>query len=179
MPGSRPFRTARRRTVVLQALPERCPGMDMVNDSNGKGSGLPRSSSAGKERKEVMALMAGDFGAVVKLKDTHTNNTSASVSIVLGSMNFPNRHFHGARGEPKAMRIKIGGLHSSTRRTPPSWSGRFRLLRRLSAGELHLNHRPTLKAKYGVEVEMVDPRIAYRETIKGRANEVSTSIKTD
>ena len=45
-------------------------------------------------------------------------------------------------------------------------------------GELHLEIIVRrLKAKYGVEVEMIEPKIPYRETIKGRVNEVEYKHK--
>ena len=48
----------------------------MVNNHNGKPERLAQLFvMSGKDRKEIGHLMAGDLGAVVKLKDTHTNDT--------------------------------------------------------------------------------------------------------
>jgi elongation factor G len=45
-------------------------------------------------------------------------------------------------------------------------------------GELHLTIiTKRLKAKYGVDVDLNEPRIAYRETIRGRANETEYKHK--
>src|SRR5207253_534815 len=58
------------------------PGLDLLNDSNNKPERLAQIFVMnGKERREVIALHAGDMGAVVKLKDTHTNNTLSSKSF--------------------------------------------------------------------------------------------------
>ncbi|MFZ1978862.1 MAG: GTP-binding protein, partial [Bacteroidota bacterium] len=52
------------------------PGLDLQNQTNGKAERLGQIFVMnGKERQEVARLVAGDIGAVVKLKDTHTNNT--------------------------------------------------------------------------------------------------------
>ncbi len=59
------------------------PGMDLVNQVNGKTERLGTLYVLnGKDRKEISKVMAGDIAAVVKLKDTHTNNT-------LSGKNFP------------------------------------------------------------------------------------------
>jgi len=51
-------------------------GMDLLNETNSKSERLGQVFvMSGRERKEVTKLNAGDLGAVVKLKDTHTNNT--------------------------------------------------------------------------------------------------------
>jgi elongation factor G len=45
-------------------------------------------------------------------------------------------------------------------------------------GELHLGIvTRRLKSKYGVDVDMVEPKIPYRETIRGRANEIEYKHK--
>src|ERR1051326_5500492 len=52
------------------------PGMDLVNETNNKVERLAQLFVMnGKERKEAGKIAAGDIGTVVKLKDTHTNNT--------------------------------------------------------------------------------------------------------
>ncbi|HMD13390.1 MAG TPA: GTP-binding protein, partial [Bacteroidota bacterium] len=58
------------------------PGMDLVNEANNKTERLAQLFlMSGKERKEIGKIFAGDLGAVVKLKDTHTNNTLSSKSF--------------------------------------------------------------------------------------------------
>lgn len=162
------------------------PGMDMVNDSNGKAERLAQIFvMRGKDRKEVGKLHAGDFGAVVKLKDTHTNNTLSSKAfpVVLPPIEFPEPVISMALvARQKGDEDKIAtGLHSLHEEDPTfvvRVDGELHQTVISGQGELHLEIiTRRLKAKYGVEVEMVEPKIPYRETIKGRANEVEYKHK--
>ncbi len=151
------------------------PGLDMVNFSNGKSERLAQMFVVnGKERKEAPRLMAGDLGAVVKLKDTHTNNTLSSKSfpVVFPATEFPEPVFHAAV-LPKAKgdedRISTG-LHSLHQEDPTFM---FRVDPELhqtiisGQGELHLDVIvKRLKQRYNVDVDMSEPKVPYRETIK-------------
>ena len=54
-------------------------GLDLVNQNNSKTERLSQLSILnGHKRKDIANIFAGDLGAVVKLKDTHTNNTLSS-----------------------------------------------------------------------------------------------------
>src|SRR6185369_4969759 len=67
-------------------------GMDLLNDANNKIERIAQIFVLnGKDRKEAAKLVAGDIGAVVKLKDTHTNNTLSSKAfpIILPAVTFP------------------------------------------------------------------------------------------
>jgi len=162
------------------------PGMDMVNDTNGKAERLAQIFvMRGKERKEVGKLFAGDFGAVVKLKDTHTNNTLSSKAfpVILAPIAFPEPVISMALvARTKGDEDKIAtGLHSLHEEDPTfvvKVDGELHQTVMSGQGELHLEIiTRRLKAKYGVEVDMVEPKIAYRETIKGRVNEVEYKHK--
>jgi elongation factor G len=151
------------------------PGLDMVNDSNGKSERLAQMFVLnGKERKEAPRLMAGDLGAVVKLKDTHTNNTlsARNFPVVFPPTEFPEPVFHAAViPKAKGDEDKIStGLHS-LHQEDPTFS--FRVDPELhqtiisGQGELHLNVIvKRLKQRYGVDVDMSEPKVPYRETVK-------------
>lgn len=152
------------------------PGMDLVNEANGKPERLAQLYGMnGKDRKEAGKLFAGDIGAVVKLKDTHTNNTlsSKSLPVVYPPIVFPEPVFHAAI-VPKAKgdEDKIStGLHSLHQEDPTFL---FRVDPELhqtiisGQGELHLNiFVKRLKQKFNVDVDLVEPKVPYRETIKG------------
>jgi len=151
------------------------PGLDLVNESNGKSERLAQLYLMnGKDRKEVGKLVAGDIGAVVKLKDTHTNDTLSSKAfpIVYQEITFPEPVFHAAI-VPKAKgdEDKIStGLHTLHQEDPTFL---FRVDPELhqtvlsGQGELHLDVVVRrLKRRYGVDVELKEPRVPYRETIK-------------
>ena len=64
-------------------------GLDLLNESNSKTERLSQLSVLnGRNRKDIATVSAGDFGAVVKLKDTHTNNTLATknLSVIMLSL---------------------------------------------------------------------------------------------
>lgn len=162
------------------------PGMDLVNDSNNKTERLAQLFVMnGRERKEITKLVAGDLGAVVKLKDTHTNNTlsSKALPVLLPPVQFPEAVISMAIvAKAKGDEDKIAnGLHSLHEEDPTfkvKVDPEVHQTVISGQGELHLVIiTKRLKAKYGVEVDLVEPRIAYRETIKGRANEVEYKHK--
>jgi elongation factor G len=151
------------------------PGLDLVNESNGKPERLAQLYVMnGKDRKEAAKLLAGDLGAVVKLKDTHTNNTlsSKALPVVYPPIVFPDPVFHSAIvPKSKGDEDKIsGGLHSLHQEDPTFV---FRVDPELhqtiisGQGELHLDVVvKRLKQRYHVEVDLEEPRVPYRETIK-------------
>jgi elongation factor G len=151
------------------------PGMDLVNEANGKPERLAQLYTMnGKDRKEVSRLSAGDIGAAVKLKDTHTNNTlsSKNLSVVYAPTEFPEAVYHLAvTPKAKGDEDKISrGLHSLHEEDPTFV---FRVDPELhqtiisGQGELHLQVVvKRLKQKFNVEVNLVEPRVPYRETIK-------------
>jgi len=161
-------------------------GLDLVNESNNKSERLAQIFVMnGKERKEISKLVAGDIGAVVKLKDTHTNNTLSSKSfpVILPRIPFPEPVITMAiHAKTKGDEDKIAtGLHFLHEEDPTFVMKVDSELHQTvisGQGELHLGIIiKRLKAKYGVDVDMVEPKIAYRETIKGRVNEIEYKHK--
>ena len=131
----------------------------------------------GKSRSEVGQLPAGDLGAVVKLRDTHTGDTLCEKShpIVLPAIQFPEPVIRVAL-EPKTKgdEDKIGVGLSALQKEDPSIvvSVDPELHQTIVAGqgELHLDIVvKRLQEKYNVQVEMVEPKIPYRETIRSKA----------
>ncbi len=152
-------------------------GLDLINEKNGKIERLNQLSVLnGRNRKDISKLCAGDIGAVVKLKDTHTNNTLAakSFSVILNPIKFPEASINGAiLPKAKGDEDKIAnGLHT-IHEEDPSFSSKFdpELSQTIiyGQGEIHLDLAiKRLKERYGVEVELVQPKIPFREAIKGR-----------
>ncbi len=161
-------------------------GMDLVNEVTNKPERLAQLYVMnGKDRKDAAKLVAGDIGAVVKLKDTHTNNTlsSKAFAVVLPQVNFPEPVISMAiHSKSKGDEDKIAnGLHSLHEEDPTFVIKVDPELHQTvisGQGELHLTIiTKRLKAKYGVDVELVEPKIPYRETIRGRANEIEYKHK--
>ncbi|HKB85347.1 MAG TPA: elongation factor G [Ignavibacteriaceae bacterium] len=161
-------------------------GLDLLNETNGKSERLSQLSILnGHNRKDVNQLVAGDLGAVVKLKDTHTNNTlsSKSFSVVLKQIEFPSAVIRGAivpkaKGDEDKIASGLHTLHEED----PSFSVKFdpEISQTIISGqgELQLSLAvKRLKERYGVEVDLVEPRVPYRETIKGTVNDVEYKHK--
>lgn len=161
-------------------------GLDLINQANSKTERLSQLSIInGHDRKEVNQILAGDLGAVVKLKDTHTNNTLASknYSVSIKPINFPDAVIRGAiQARAKGDEDKIAsGLHT-LHEEDPSFSVKFdpEISQTIVSGqgELQLSLAvKRLKERYGVEVDLVEPRIPYRETIKGKVEDVEYKHK--
>lgn len=150
-------------------------GMDLQNTNNEKTERLGQLFILnGKNRKDITKLHAGDIGAVVKLKDTHTGNTlcSKNYSIIIDSFEVPGPVIRGAiKPRAKGDEDKISsGMHIA-HEEDPTLSVQFdpELSQTILSGqgEMQLDLAvKLLKDRYGVEVDIVEPRIPYRETIK-------------
>lgn len=153
-------------------------GMDLVNDQTGVTERLGQLFAInGHERDAVDKMYAGDLGAVVKLKNTHTNNTlhsKTSKSVVL-PIEFPEPRYSSAiRPTREGDEDKLAqGLHQLSEEDPSLKMVHDPLLSQLvvgAQGELHLDiAKYRLKNRFGVDVEFHKPKIAYRETVQGRA----------
>src|SRR6267378_3961583 len=133
--------------------------------------------AVGKDRVEIGELHAGDIGAVAKLRDTHTNDTLSTkeMGLVLPKIPFPEPVITLAvevkqRGEEDKLSTGLHKLHEED----PTFHHEFNaelgqtLIRGL--GERHLEIVVgRLARKFGVHANVTKPRIAYRETLKGRA----------
>lgn len=161
-------------------------GMDLFNPNTNK---FERTSAIyvlnGKNRVEVAHLYAGDLGAVVRLKDTHTNNTlcSKNLNIKFKEIHFPEPIISFAV-KPKSQgdEDKIANGFHSLHEEDPTFIMYYdpELSQTIigGQGELHLTlAAKKLKDKFGVEVDLVEPKIPYRETIKGVCNDAEYKHK--
>ncbi len=151
------------------------PGMDLVNQSNGKNERLNQIfTMRGRERTDVSKIPVGDIGAVVKLKDTHTNNTLSSKSnpLCIPQIVFPEPVMSAAvKARNKGDEEKIGqGLHTMHEEDP---SFQIKIDHDttetiiLGQGEIHIDVMvKRLKQRFGVDIDLKPPRIPFRETIR-------------
>jgi elongation factor G len=151
-------------------------GVDLINPSNSTTERIGQLYVLnGKHRKEVSGLEAGDIGAVVKLKDTHTGNTLCSKNnrVVMPEIKFPDSVIRAAiQPKSKGDEDKISsGLHTIHEEDPTltvKYDPEISQSILAGQGELQLSMAvKMLKDRYGVEVDLVEPKIPYRETIKG------------
>ncbi|MFA3783203.1 elongation factor G [Melioribacteraceae bacterium 4301-Me] len=162
------------------------PGDDLINTHRNKVERMGQLFILnGKNRKEVSKLAAGDIGAVVKLKDSHTGDTlsSKNFTIILPEIEFPEPIIRSAiKPKSKGDEDKISsGLHTVHEEDPTldvKYDPELRQTIISGQGELQLSlATKLLKDRYNVEVELVEPRIPYRETIKGVCNDAEYKHK--
>lgn len=152
------------------------PGMDLVNTHKDKIERLGQLFILnGRNRTEVSKLSAGDIGAVVKLKDSHTGDTlcSKNFTVVLPEIVYPEPVIRFAvKPKAKGDEDKISAALHTAHEEEPTLTAKYdpEISQTIISGqgELQLNLAiKLLKDRYGVEVDLVEPRIPYRETIKG------------
>jgi len=130
----------------------------------------------GKNRESVSTLGPGDIGAVVKLKDTHTGNTlcGAKRPVSLPKVVYPKPNIHAAlkstsKGEEDKIASGLAALHHEDPTFLHHVDGELHQTVLSAQGELHLEViAERLRRRYGVHVELHEPRVKYRETIKAR-----------
>lgn len=151
-------------------------GQDLVNEERNKTERLGQLFTLnGHNRKEVTKLQAGDIGAVVKLKDTHTNNTlcTKELGIILPHIEFPKSVIRGAvipksKGDEDKISTGLHIVHEEDPTLDVKFEPELGQTIISGQGELQLSlATKLLKDRYGVDVDLVEPRIPYRETIRG------------
>lgn len=161
-------------------------GLDLINEANGKTERLSQMYSMnGKDRKEMTEVVCGDIGAVVKLKDSHTNNTLSSKNypVVLSEINFPKPNMTLAiHAKNKGDDDKIASALHSLHEEDPTFIVQFNpeTAQTLISGqgEIHLNTiLNRMKSKYNFEVDVSNPKIPYRETIRAAVNDIEYKHK--
>jgi len=131
----------------------------------------------GNKQIEVEKLEAGDIGAFSKLSDTVTGDTLTSVKspIVYDKIELPKPIIAMAiEPKTKADIDKLAtGLHRLVEEDPTMTVSRNKETKQTlvsGLGEMHLEIiSQKLKQKFGVDVNLVDMKVPYRETIKKKA----------
>jgi elongation factor G len=132
----------------------------------------------GKEHKEADVIIAGDIGAVAKIEEIHPNDVlhddHALDSVHLKPLTFPTPMFGLAvlpqtRGDDQ----KISGVLTKLAEEDPTFKWQTdRQTHEMvinGLGELHLRLVLEKLKNRGLHVETKPPKIAYRETILGKA----------
>ena len=130
----------------------------------------------GQNREAAHSLGAGDIGAVVKLKDTHTGNTLCSPKhpVTLPKVVYPKPNIHAAlvakvKGEEDKIATGLAALHEEDPTFLYVVDGELHQTILSAQGELHLEViADRLRRRHNVHVELAAPRVKYRETIKGK-----------
>lgn len=132
----------------------------------------------GKTRESVPVVNAGDIAAVVKLKDTHTGNTLCNPKhpVSLPKVVYPKPSIHAslkstAKGEEDKVASGLASLHHEDPTFAHHVDGELHQTVLSAQGELHLEViADRLRRRYNVHVELGEPRVKYRETIRGKGD---------
>lgn len=130
----------------------------------------------GKALEKITEAHAGDIVAVTKLKDTATGDTltDKASQIFYDPVKFPEAAIHFAI-EPKSRADEdklSGAIHKLVEEDPLLHYTRNAETKEFELGGSSQQHIETvvakLKNRYHVEVTLHQPKVPYRETIKGR-----------
>ncbi len=161
-------------------------GSRVLNPNNGKRENISRIFEMhAKDRIARDDVKAGEIVALIGLKNSVTGDTLCDPDnpIVLERMDFPDPVISMSI-EPKSQgdKDKLGNALTTIRREDPSFQSHYdeETGQTIIAGmgELHLEiitHRLTREMK--IDVEIGKPRVAYKETIKGKAEARGTHKK--
>ena len=150
------------------------PGDDLTNSDRGTKERLGQIfTCAGAQRVPVDEMVAGDIGCTVKLKDVKTGNTlnGKDCENRFDFVKYPNSKYSRAiKAKKEADTEKLMAALTRMRQEDPTWvveqSKELRQTIVRGQGEFHLR---TLKWRLEnidkIEIEYLEPRIPYRETI--------------
>jgi elongation factor G len=149
-------------------------GDDLTNANRGSKERLAQLQTvAGQIRNRAEELQAGSIGAAVKLKDVRTGNTlnAKGVDHIFDFIKYPEPRYRRAiRPVNEANAEKLSEVLTRMREEDPTWivenSKELKQTIVSGQGEFHLK---TLKWRIEnndkIEIEFIEPKIPYRETI--------------
>ncbi|MDR2448382.1 MAG: elongation factor G [Prevotellaceae bacterium] len=149
-------------------------GMDLVNAANGTKERLTAIYAvAGKKREKVTEMEAGDIGCTVKLKNTKTNQTlnGGGKEWQFHTIKFPPAKYRTAiKAKVEKDDEKLGEALNRAHAEDPTilveYSKELKQIIVSGQGEHHINIlKWQLNNVYKIEVDLLSPRIPYRETI--------------
>lgn len=149
-------------------------GIDMINAENGTKERLSALfAPAGKKREKVTELVAGDMGCVVKLKSGKTNATlnGGGKDWEFEHMVFPQAKFRTAiKAKSEKDDEKLGEILNRAAAEDPTYiveySKELKQVILSGQGEHHINIlKWQINNIHKLEVDLITPKIPYRETI--------------
>jgi len=131
----------------------------------------------GKTQKNVEALGAGEIGVAQKLKETQTGDTLCEEThpFELPKITFPEAAISFAiqpktRGDEDKISTALARIAEEDPTVHYHFDPETKQLLVSGVGSLHVEMVvERMKRKYNVDVNLLPPRIPYKETVKGRA----------
>lgn len=129
----------------------------------------------GKKQIDVEELSCGDIGVVAKLSNTNTNDTLTTIAsdIRYLPIEFPRPYYTmaispKAKGDEDRISSGVSRLLEEDMTVKYENNSETKQLTISGLGDIHLDLLVSkLRNRYGANVELTKPRLAYRETIKG------------
>ncbi len=150
-------------------------GEDVVNANTDEAQRLGQMFILnGKNRDKVEQLNAGEIGALVKLKNTHTGNTltSSKRKVTVVPIDYPNPNIHEAlkpknKGDEDKIAVGLSALHEEDPSFQYHVDSELHQTVISGQGELHLQvAMERIKERFNIEMELSAPKIPFRETIR-------------
>jgi elongation factor G len=154
-------------------------GMELENETTGVTEKLSQLFMVeGNKRTNVNELVAGDIGATLKLKNTHVNNTlhAKGKNYELPSIEFPPPNMTMAietlkKGEEEKLSQALHQLREEDPTLIVEISPELKQTLIHCQGDMHLAvAKWKIEHNHKLEVKFIKPRIAYRETIRKKAD---------
>lgn len=132
----------------------------------------------GKKQTEVDTLCAGDIGMTAKLANTNTNDTLAAELAMpkYTNIRFPKSYMQMAikpktKGDEDKIAAGIAKLLEEDMTLGYENNAETKEQLLSAQGDIHFDVTVSkLKSRFGVAVDLAKPKIAYRESIKGKAD---------
>jgi len=132
----------------------------------------------GKQRESVEKLVAGDIGAIIKLKNTETSDSlyKPEHKITFKPILFPAPRIKklvkaANKNEEEKLQEALKKIHSEDPTIIVKYDKEMKQQVLACQGELHLAILDwILQKEYGIKAEFEQPRISYRETIQRPAS---------
>ena len=132
----------------------------------------------GKKQLDVEVLSCGDIGVVAKLQNTNTNDTLTTVSgdVRYASIKYPKPYLTMAvrpmaKGDEDRISTGMARLLEEDLSIKYVNNAETKQLTISGLGDIHLDIVVSkLKNRFGANVELTKPKIAYRETIKKKVD---------
>lgn len=153
------------------------PGDEALNSGRGETERIGQLFALnGKQRQEIGELTAGDIGATVKLRTTHTGDTlcDKKAQVLVPPIAFPEPILDMAvkpvsKNDEERMVTGLVRLHDEDPTFFHKVHPDIRQTILYGQGELHFDVVTSkLKKRYNVDVTLEKPRIPYRETLTGK-----------
>ena len=130
----------------------------------------------GKKRSEMSEASSGDICIAIKLKDTQTNDILGDETAAekIKKIEFPEPNinmavFPKAKGEEEKVATALQGMMREDPTIKTFYNAETKELIISGMGMVHLEAAVgRVKGRYGVDVELKLPRVAYRETVKSK-----------